>query len=73
MKVVRSMAYARYKFDSETTEQDVLAAAEAHAHRRIDLTLGANGCLHQDCPLGDYQVTDRLLKADEPRGEPRRV
>lgn len=28
MKVIRSMAYTRYKLDSETTEQDVLAAAE---------------------------------------------
>lgn len=28
MKVVRSMPYTRYKFDSETTEQDVLATAE---------------------------------------------
>jgi DNA repair protein RadC len=28
MKVVRSTAYTRYKLDNETTEQDVLAAAE---------------------------------------------
>lgn len=28
MKLIRSMAYTRYKLDSETTEQDVLAAAE---------------------------------------------
>jgi len=35
MKVVRSMAYARYKFDSETTEQDVLAAAEGILGERL--------------------------------------
>ena len=28
MKVIRSTAYTRYKLDSETSEQDVLAAAE---------------------------------------------
>jgi DNA repair protein RadC len=28
MKVLRSTAYTRYKLDTETTEQDVLAAAE---------------------------------------------
>jgi DNA repair protein RadC len=35
MKVVRSMAYTRYKFDSETTEQDVLAAAEGILGERL--------------------------------------
>lgn len=28
MKIARSIAYTRYKFDSDTTEKDVLAAAE---------------------------------------------
>ena len=36
MKVVRSMAYARYKLDSETTEQDVLAAAEGILKSRLE-------------------------------------
>ncbi len=35
MKVVRSMAYTRYKLDSETTEQDVLAAAEGILGERL--------------------------------------
>lgn len=35
MKVVRSMAYTRYKLDSETTEHDVLAAAEAILWERL--------------------------------------
>lgn len=35
MKVVRSMAYTRYKLDSETTEQDVLAAAESILGERL--------------------------------------
>ena len=36
MKVVRSMAYTRYKLDSETTEQDVLAAAEGILKSRLE-------------------------------------
>ncbi|KAA0068490.1 JAB domain-containing protein [Rhodanobacter sp. T12-5] len=36
MKVVRSMAYTRYKLGSETTEQDVLAAAEAILKGRLE-------------------------------------
>ncbi len=35
MKVLRSMAYTRYKLDSETTEQDVLAAAEGILGERL--------------------------------------
>lgn len=35
MKVVRSMAYTRYKIDSETTEHDVLAAAEGILWERL--------------------------------------
>lgn len=35
MKVVRSMAYTRYKLDNETTEQDVLAAAEGILKGRL--------------------------------------
>lgn len=35
MKVVRSMAYTRYKLDSETTEHDVLAAAEGILWERL--------------------------------------
>ncbi|EIM03311.1 JAB domain-containing protein [Rhodanobacter thiooxydans] len=35
MKVVRSMAYTRYKLDSETTEQDVLNAAEGILGERL--------------------------------------
>ena len=35
MKVVRSMAYTRYKLGSETTEQDVLAAAEGILGERL--------------------------------------
>jgi DNA repair protein RadC len=35
MKVVRSMAYTRYKLDTETTEQDVLAAAEGILGERL--------------------------------------
>jgi len=35
MKVVRSMAYTRYRLDSETTEQDVLAAAEGILGERL--------------------------------------
>jgi len=35
MRVVRSMAYTRYKLDSETTEQDVLAAAESILGERL--------------------------------------
>lgn len=35
MKVVRSMAYTRYKLDSETTEQDVIAAAEGILAERL--------------------------------------
>lgn len=35
MKVVRSTAYTRYKLDSETTEQDVLAAAEGILGERL--------------------------------------
>jgi len=35
MKVVRSMAYTRYKLDSGTTEQDVLAAAEGILGERL--------------------------------------
>jgi DNA repair protein RadC len=36
MKVVRSLAYTRYKLDSETTEQDVLAAAEGILKGRLE-------------------------------------
>ena len=36
MKVVRSMAYTRYKLDGETTEQDVLAAAESILKGRLE-------------------------------------
>lgn len=35
MKFVRSMAYTRYKLDTETTEQDVLAAAEGILGERL--------------------------------------
>ena len=35
MKLVRSMAYTRFKLDSETTEQDVLAAAEGILGERL--------------------------------------
>ncbi|WP_174236752.1 JAB domain-containing protein [Dyella sp. S184] len=35
MKVVRSMAYTRYKLGTETTEQDVLAAAEGILKERL--------------------------------------
>ena len=35
MKVIRSMAYTRYRLDSETTEQDVLAAAEGILGERL--------------------------------------
>lgn len=35
MKVVRSMAYTRYKLGNETTEQDVLAAAEGILGERL--------------------------------------
>jgi DNA repair protein RadC len=35
MKVVRSMAYTRYKLDCETTEEDVLAAAEGILGERL--------------------------------------
>lgn len=35
MKVVRSLAFTRYKLDSETTEQDVLAAAEGILGERL--------------------------------------
>ena len=35
MKVIRSMAYTRYKLDSETTEHDVLAAAEGILWERL--------------------------------------
>lgn len=36
MKVVRSMAYTRYKLDSDTTAQDVLAAAEGILRGRLE-------------------------------------
>jgi DNA repair protein RadC len=36
MKVVRSMAYTRYKLDNETTEQDVLAAAEGILRGKLE-------------------------------------
>ena len=36
MKVVRSMAYTRYKLTDETTEQDVLAAAEGILKGRLE-------------------------------------
>jgi len=36
MKVVRSMGYTRYKLDSETTEQDVLAAAEGILREKLE-------------------------------------
>lgn len=36
MKVVRSMAYTRYKLCTETTEQDVLAAAEGILRERLE-------------------------------------
>jgi DNA repair protein RadC len=36
MKVVRSIAYTRYKLDSATTEQDVLAAAEGILRNRLE-------------------------------------
>lgn len=36
MKVVRSLAYTRYKLDNETTEQDVLAAAEGILRQRLE-------------------------------------
>ena len=36
MKVVRSMGYTRYKLDSETTEQDVLAAAEGILRGKLE-------------------------------------
>lgn len=36
MKVVRSMAYIRYKLDNETTEQDVLAVAEGILKNRLE-------------------------------------
>ncbi|WP_449426854.1 JAB domain-containing protein [Rhodanobacter umsongensis] len=42
MKVVRSMAYTRYKLDGETTEQDVLAAAEGILKSRLE----RQGSLH---------------------------
>ena len=35
MKVVRSMGYTRYKLGTETTEQDVLAAAEGILKERL--------------------------------------
>lgn len=35
MKIIRSMAYTRYRLDSETTEQDVLAAAEGILGERL--------------------------------------
>jgi DNA repair protein RadC len=35
MKVIRSTAYTRYKLDSETSEQDVLAAAEGILGERL--------------------------------------
>lgn len=35
MKVIRSMAYTRYKLASETSEQDVLAAAEGILGERL--------------------------------------
>jgi len=35
MKVVRSLAYTRYKLTDETTEQDVLAAAESILGERL--------------------------------------
>lgn len=35
MKVARSMVYTRYKLDNETTEQDVLAAAEGILKGRL--------------------------------------
>jgi len=35
MKFIRSMAYTRYRLDSETTEQDVLAAAEGILGERL--------------------------------------
>jgi len=35
MKVFRSIAYNRYKLDSDTTEQDVLAAAEGILGERL--------------------------------------
>ena len=35
MKVVRSLTYTRYKLGSETTEQDVLAAAEGILGERL--------------------------------------
>jgi len=36
MKVVRSLAYTRYKLTDETTEQDVLAAAEGILKGRLE-------------------------------------
>lgn len=36
MKVIRSMAYTRYKLGTETTEQDVLAAAEGILRNRLE-------------------------------------
>jgi DNA repair protein RadC len=42
MKVIRSTAYTRYKLDSETSEQDVLAAAEGILKGRLE----RQGSLH---------------------------
>lgn len=36
MKVVRSIAYTRYRLDDETTEQDVLAVAEGILKDRLE-------------------------------------
>ena len=36
MRVVRSVAYTRYKLDDKTTEQDVLAAAEGILRNKLE-------------------------------------
>ena len=50
MKVVRSMAYTRYRLDSETTEQDVLAAAEGILGERLK----RQGCIGSPTDANDF-------------------
>lgn len=50
MKVVRSTAYTRYKLDGETTEHDVLAAAEGILRDKLERL----GCISNPCDANDF-------------------
>jgi DNA repair protein RadC len=50
MKLVRSVAYTRYKLDSDTTPQDVLTAAEGILRDRLE----RQGCIGNPADANDF-------------------